>query len=75
MLDKLHVTNMYNLCLTTFDFTPFTPTYHTMTLLEPWAANCLICQTFMGTIYLNSIKTNSFIAGDSSYQLSGGRYG
>ena len=34
MLDKLHITNMYDLCLTTFDILhPFTPTYHTMTLL------------------------------------------
>ena len=36
LLDKLHMTNTYDLCLTTFDFTSlFTPTYHTMTLLEP----------------------------------------
>ena len=60
MLDKLRINNMYDLCLTTFDFTSlFTPTYHTMTILEPssWAENCLICQTFIGTIYLTSIKT------------------
>ena len=62
MLDKLHITNMYDLCLTTLTSHPFTPTYHTMTLLEPssWAANCLICLTFIGTIYLTSIKTKLF---------------
>ena len=68
LLDKLHITNNCTTCVSQrLTSHPFTPTYHTMTLLEPssWAENCLICQTFIGTIYLTSIKTNSFIAGDT----------
>ena len=63
MLDKLHILPTCTTCVLQLLIShPFTPTYHTMTLLEPssWAANCLICQTFIGTIYLTSTKTKLF---------------
>ena len=62
LLDKLHNNNCMTCVSQLLTSHPFTPTYHTMTLLKPskWAANCLICQTFIGTIYLNSIKTKLF---------------
>ena len=63
LLDKLHITNNCTTCVSQLLTShPFTPTYHTMTLLKPsaWAENCLICQTFIGTIYLTSIKTKLF---------------
>ena len=63
LFDKLHITN--NNCTTrVVDFTSlFTPTYHTMTLLEPssWAENCLICLTFIGTIYFNNLNEDETI--------------
>ena len=63
MLDKLHITNMYDLCLTTFDFTSLYTniSYHDTTRAIVMRCKLLLKYAkllyYIGTIHLTSIKT------------------
>ena len=79
LLDKLHITNMYDLCLTTFDFTSLYTniSYHDTTRTIIMSCKLLNLPNFYRDylLNLNKNKTLLLLVIISSYQLSGGRYG
>ena len=79
MLDKLHITNMYDLCLTTFDFTSLYTniSYHDTTRAIIMSCKLLNLPNFYRDYLLNLNKnlTLLLLVIISSYHLSGGRYG
>ena len=80
LLDKLHITNMYDLCLTTFDFTSLYTniSYHDTTRAIIMSCKLLNLPNFYRDYLLNLNKNLTLlllVIIISSYHLSGGRYG